>query len=318
MANLPKIDLNIYNKEISELLTDWEKYLKLQKNRSDNTIISYKNDVENFFCFMKNYNAENITTTSLASIDVKFIRGWLTKRHNDNYIASSNARALSSVKNFYKFLEKTKGIICHKIFSVKNPRKAKVLPKALSEDDAISSIKHIEEFGNLEWVELRNKALLILIYASGFRISEALSITKKHLNNLDFIKIIGKGNKERIVPWVDKARYFIEQYLSKLPYNIQDDDFLFVGRQGKPLQPAVFNRELIKLRRLYGLPEHLSAHSFRHSFASHLLENGADLRSIQELLGHRSLSTTQIYTKVTTKRLEDVYNYSHPISKESE
>lgn len=165
-------------------------------------------------------------------------------------------------------------------------------------------------------MELRNKALLILIYASGLRISEALSITKIHLQNLDFIKVVGEGNKERVIPWLPIVRSLIEEYLKLLPYDLNDQEPIFRGKQGKKLQPPVFNRELIKLRRFYGLPEYLTAHSFRHSFASHLLENGADLRSIQELLGHKSLSTTQSYTKTNIKHLEAVYNVSHPIKKE--
>lgn len=305
----------MYSNEISELLKKWEKYLTLQKNYSKNTVISYRHDLENFLGFMKEYNGENATIDSL-NIDIRFIRSWLSKRYQDNYIASSSSRALSSIKNFYKFLEKTSNIGCHKIFSIKNPKKAKVLPKALTQEDAITSIEHIEELGDLDWVSARNKALLVLIYAAGLRISEALSITKKHIKT-DFIKINGKGNKERVVPWIDKAKDLVEQYLVKVPYCIKEDDPIFIGKSGKALQPAVFNRELIKLRRLYGLPEYLSSHAFRHSFATHLLENGSDLRSIQELLGHKSLSTTQIYTKVNSRHLMDVYNNSHPISKEN-
>ena len=308
----------MYSNEIHELLISWGRYLKLQRNYSNHTVISYQHDLENFLDFMKNYSGSAPTISSIQEVDIRFIRSWLSKRHQANYIAASNARALSAIKNFYRFLEQTSGITCHKIFSVKNPKKAKTLPKALSQDDTTLSINHIEEFGNIESVESRNKALLVLLYASGLRISEALSITKKHLNNLTYIKIISKGNRERIVPWIDIAKNLIAQYLLKLPYEIQENDLIFRGKNGKPLQPAVFNRELIKLRRFYGLPEHLRSHSFRHSFATHLLENGSDLRSIQELLGHKSLSTTQIYTKVNSKHLEHVYNNSHPISKENE
>ncbi|CAF2948096.1 unnamed protein product [Rotaria sp. Silwood2] len=155
---------------------------------------------------------------------------------------------------------------------------------------------------------------IILQDTAGLRISEALSITKTHFQDLDFLKIIGKGKKERLIPWLPVSRILIEQYLNKLPYNINDTEPIFRGQLGKKLQPAVFNRELIKLRRIYGLPEHLSAHSFRHSFASHLLENGADMRSIQELLGHNSLSSTQRYTKISLQHLENVYNIAHPIT----
>lgn len=301
--------------EVLELIDKWQKYLKLQKNCSEHTIISYKNDLEHFLNFMTHYNSEIITITSIRQVDIRLVRSWLSKRQQDNYLTASNSRSLSAIKNFYKYLEKTANITCHAIFSVKNPRKAKILPKSLSQSDAQLSIEHIDDFANLEWVELRNKALLVLIYAAGLRISEALSITTSHLQNLDFIKITGKGRKERIIPWTPVARDLIEQYLSKLPYNIDEKDPIFRGKMGKKLQAPVFNRELIKLRRFYGLSEHLSAHSFRHSFATHLLENGAELRSIQELLGHKSLSTTQRYTKISLKHLENIYNNAHPISK---
>lgn len=299
---------------VIELVSNWLKYLKLQKNLAENTVISYKNDLENFLEFICHYNSETVMLYSLQQIDIRLMRSWLSKRKMDNFIAVSTARALSAVKNFYRFLEKTTNIKCHVIFSIKNPRKSKILPKALSQEDVTISIDHIDQFKQTTWIELRNKALLVLIYASGLRISEALSITKYHLQNLDFIKIIGKGNKERVVPWLQIARQLIEQYLRYLPYEIEENSPIFRGAQGKKLQPPVFNRDLIRLRRFYGLPEHLTAHAFRHSFATHLLENGADLRAIQELLGHQSLSTTQRYTKVTLKHLEKAYNNSHPIS----
>ncbi|MFY9590323.1 tyrosine recombinase XerC [Rickettsia endosymbiont of Halotydeus destructor] len=302
--------------QTKELIDKWQKYLKLQKNYSDHTITSYSNDLKHFLEFMNYYNSELVTVSSIEEADIRFIRSWLSKRHCDNFTASSIARGLSAVKNFYKFLEKTIQINSHIIFSVKSPRKSKLLPKALSQEEATISLEHINEFTNIEWLELRNKALLILIYASGLRISEALAITKTHLENLDFIKIRGKASKERVIPWLPVVRSLIEEYLKLLPYDLQPQEPIFRGKQGKKLQPPVFNRELIKLRRFYGLPEHLTAHSFRHSFASHLLENGADLRSIQELLGHKSLSTTQNYTKTSIKHLEAVYNATHPIKQE--
>lgn len=300
---------------IIELIDKWQKYLSLQKNYSNHTVVSYNNDLKHFLGFIYSYNSEIVTIDHIKATDVRLLRSWLAKRKCDNFVTSSVARGLSSIKNFYKFLGKTMQLNNHVIFSIRSPKKSKLLPKALSEEDVITSIDHIEEYGNIKWVELRNKAMLILIYASGLRISEALSITKLHLQNLEFIKILGKGNKERVIPWLPIARSLINEYLKLLPYELQDNEPIFIGKQGKKLQPPVFNRELIKLKRFYGLPEHLSAHSFRHSFASHLLENGADLRSIQELLGHKSLSTTQNYTKISIKHLESVYSNSHPIKK---
>jgi len=300
--------------EVLNLIKAWQEYLNLQKNYSNHTQEAYICDVQNFLSFASNYHGKTIETNDLVSIDKRLVRSWLAKCHIDGFALSSTARALSGIKNFYKFLEKNTEIKCHEIYSIKSPKKAKTLPKALSEEQLLTSITHIDEFGKKEWIEFRNKALLVLIYASGLRISEALSITKKQINNQDFIKILGKGKKERIVPWIDGAKNLVDKYLSVLPFNIDEDEKIFRGAQGKPLQAPVFNRELIRLRRYYGLPEHLSAHAFRHSFATHLLENGADLRSIQELLGHASLSTTQKYTKVNLKHLENIYAKAHPLS----
>jgi len=298
-----------------ELISKWQKYLSLQKNYSNHTMISYNNDLKHFFEFMNYYNSDIVTIDHIKNVDIRLVRSWLAKRKCDNFITSSIARGLSAIKNFYKFLEKTTQIHNHVVFSIKSPKKSKLLPKALSEEEVALSLDHIEEYGNVRWIELRNKALLVLIYASGLRISEALSITKLHLQNLEFIKIMGKGSKERIIPWLSTAKDLIAEYLQELPYELQVNEPIFRGKQGKKLQPPVFNRELIRLKRFYGLSEHLSAHSFRHSFASHLLENGADLRSIQELLGHKSLSTTQHYTKTSVKHLEAAYVTAHPIKK---
>ncbi|AAU04260.1 tyrosine recombinase XerC [Rickettsia typhi] len=300
---------------IQELIKQWQKYLILQRNYSNNTVIAYNNDLKHFLEFMNYYNSELVTINHIKTVDIRLIRSWLAKRKYENFTASSIARGLSTVKNFYKFLEKTILLNSHIIFSIKSPKKAKLLPKALSVDDVLISLEHIEGYGNVKWVELRNKALLVLIYAAGLRISEALSITKLHLQNLEFIKIIGKGSKERIIPWLPFARNLITKYLGILPYKLDENEPIFRGKHGKKLQPSVFNRELIKLKRVYGLPEYLTAHSFRHSFASHLLEYGADLRSIQELLGHKSLSTTQKYTQTSIKHLEAVYNTAYPIKK---
>ncbi|XVN40574.1 MAG: tyrosine recombinase XerC [Rickettsia endosymbiont of Argas persicus] len=301
--------------QIQELIDKWQKYLALQKNYSNHTLISYNNDLKHFFKFMNYYNSDIVTIDHIKNADIRLVRSWLAKRKCDNFVTSSVARGLSAVKNFYKFLEKTTQIHNHVVFSIKSPKKSKLLPKALSKEEIDISLSHIEEYGNIRWIELRNKALLILIYASGLRISEALSITKLHVQNQEFIKILGKGNKERIIPWLSIARDLVKEYLQALPYELQDDEPIFKGKQGKKLQPPVFNRELIKLKHFYGLSEHLSAHSFRHSFASHLLENGADLRSIQELLGHKSLSTTQSYTKTSIKHLETAYVTAHPIKR---
>ena len=303
------------NLELSKIINDWQTYLGIQRNYSVHTLQSYLNDFNHFLKFIEHYHSEIVTLNTIESIDIRFVRSWLSARLTENFSSVSNARALSSVKNFYKYLEKKHSINCHAIFIVQSPKKPKNLPKALTKQDTQIALHNIEMLGDEEWIHIRNKALLTLIYASGLRISEALSLTKKHLENHEFIKITGKGNKERVIPWINAVRELVIKYTYILPYNIQTHEPIFRGKRGAPLQRAVFNRELIHLRRMLGLPEHLSSHAFRHSFATHLLENGANLRSIQDLLGHQSLSTTQRYTKINKNYLESVYNKAHPNAK---
>ncbi|MFK7973572.1 MAG: tyrosine recombinase XerC [Rickettsiaceae bacterium] len=300
------------DKLVSMIILEWSDYLIKQKVYSEHTLLSYRSDLSNFLDFIYNYQSVCVTIETLKVVDIRLIRSWLSSRHQQTYSSSSNARALSSIKSFYRYLEKKYNVSCHAIYTVRTPKKAKLLPKALTKIETTEAIESIILLGDEEWIHFRNKALLTLIYSSGLRISEALSITKLHIQNHQFIKILGKGKRERVIPWLVEARLLIEKYLQFLPYIIEDCEPIFRGKRGGPLQRAVFNKELINLRRLLGLPEHLSSHAFRHSFATHLLENGANLRSIQELLGHQSLSTTQGYTKINQVHLESVYEKSHP------
>ena len=302
---------------LQKITIEWLEYLSKQRAYSKHTTDSYQNDLNHFLTFIGHYNSSNTSLNMIKSVDIRLIRSWLSARHLDDYHPASNARALSSIKNFYRFLEKKYDINCHAIYTVRSPKKPKTLPKALTKIETNNAIENIEMLGEEEWIHLRNKALLTLIYASGLRISEALSITRRHINNHEFIKILGKGNKERLIPWIEESRLLIEKYLSSMPFTIESNEPIFRGKFGRPLQRAVFNKELIHLRRILGLPEYLSSHAFRHSFATHLLENGADLRSIQDLLGHQSLSTTQRYTKINQLHLESVYDKAHPGSKEN-
>ncbi len=164
------------------------------------------------------------------------------------------------------------------------------------------------------WVLARDRALLILMYATGARISEALGITKEDILE-DSVRVLGKGNKERLIPLLPIVKNVFDSYLHYLPFIIKKNERIFIGEKGKPLQRAIIARRLLILRRLSGLPEHLSAHAFRHSFATHLLKNGADLRSIQELLGHKNLSSTQRYTNIDIAQLNNIYYSTHPLAK---
>jgi integrase/recombinase XerC len=291
-------------KQHEDLILKWIEYLRHERGYSSHTIISYHHDIESFIEFLQEYNAGPVSMDDIINTDLQILRSWLSKRKNSNFANSSSSRALSGVKSFYKFIHQVTGQTNHAVMNIKSPKKSKPLPKSLSFEEVMRAINDVYID---DWVGLRDKALLMLIYASGLRISESLSITQNHLKS-EYILIKGKGGKERMVPWIEAAKIAIREYLSKLPYALEDDDPIFRGEKGKILSTGVFSRQLIALRRSLGLPEHTSAHAFRHSFATHLLESGADLRSIQELLGHSDLSATQRYTKVNIEHLTKSYN----------
>ena len=302
---------------ISSILLEWISYLKFEKNVSENTIYSYKSDMASFFEFIGNHFGVEINISELQKITLKDIRSWMFWRKTNGYAHSSTSRSLAGIKNFFKFLYKYKNIDIKIIFSVKNPKKFHSIPKALDIQEAEFAIKNAGIFAAQEWIKLRNQALILLIYASGMRISEALSITKEQIIEVEktkTLRIIGKGNKERIIPILDIAIQNIKSYLKMMPISLEDKDMIFRGIRGGVLNRRDASRDLLKIRRILGLPEHLTPHAFRHSFATHLLENGADLRSIQELLGHSSISTTQAYTKVNANKLLTTYKKAHPIN----
>ncbi len=274
--------------------------------QSEHTYISYKNDIDSFLSFLDEYNGGQTDIDTIISVDIRCLRSYLASLKSKDYASSSIARKLATIKNFYKFLIRKKHNIDHSIFAIRSPKKLRTIPKALTLEQTSISIDSSSSEIDENWVVLRNKAIIILIYSAGLRISEALSITKNHLIS-DVIRIKGKGNKERIVPWLDISKNAIKEYLDELPYNLNQDEPIFLGKRGKVLKQNYFNTILIKMRRTYNLPEHITPHAFRHSFATHMLENGADLRVIQDLLGHASLSTTQIYTKTNIAHLKKAH-----------
>jgi len=285
---------------------NWLEYLSRQRKVAEHTLTSYRHDIKLLYEFLSDYNGNN-SEEIFFKADIRTIRSWLAHLKSKQYTATSVARMLASAKNFYRYLLREGYTIDQSIFVLKGPKLPKTLPRALSQEDTQIALNNIEELeANEEWIIARNRALLILIYASGLRISEALSLTRGQLNS-EVIRIIGKGGKERIVPWLESAKLAIGEYLNKVPYLITANDKIFLGAKGKQLQARIFNRVLLKLRRQCNLPEHLTPHAFRHSFATHLLEEGADLRIIQELLGHASLTTTQRYTKTNIAHLRAAY-----------
>lgn len=296
---------------INDLKKEWLDNLRHIVKYSKHTLVAYEQDLDNFILFLKNNNIV-VDIASFQESDLKQFRRWLIDRKMVDYNISSTARAISGIKSFYSFLEKFYEVKNEAIKHLKAPKLSRNLPKALSEEDIIMLIEKSDVFAKHDWLSLRDKALFILLYSTAIRISEAINITKESLKENDII-IYGKGSKERIVPLMPKVRNLIYDYLSMLPFELDANMPIFRGERGKTLQAGVVQSNLRKLRRTLGLPEHVTPHSFRHSCATHLLNNNGNLRSIQTLLGHENINTTQKYTHISHTHLLNSYQKFHPL-----
>ena len=294
---------------------NWINYLSNIKKLSHNSVISYKNDLSKFFIFFQDYIEKNVGLKEIEGIEISEFRSFLTYRRNSEISSNSIARNISALKSFFRFLIKNNKIKESSVFNLKSPKLKKSLPRPINVDLAIQVIKQAEEIEDEKWIGLRNKAILILLYGCGLRISEALSLNYDDVQNEDHILIKGKGEKERIVPMMPYIKKGIENYLEACPKEIISGEALFIGKRFSRLSPRIIQYALEKIRTALSLPETATPHALRHSFATHLLDSGGDLRTIQELLGHSSLSTTQKYTKVENSKLLDIYKKSHPLAK---
>lgn len=293
------------------LILEWKNFLTNEKGFSKHTASSYIIDLNYFLKFISEYHSYSCTIKTLESLSLQDFRAWLAYRKKNEFAFTSTNRAIASVKNFFKYLIRFHKFNNKSIFNLKTPKTPSSLPKALSEKQTFSALNSSEE-QNL-WITQRDKAILYLLYGCGLRISEALSLKKRDIAKNTII-ITGKGNKQRMVPIINSINEIIATYLNQCPYEIKNDDLIFIGKQGKPLNPGVFQRHIRNVRRNLNLPESTTPHAFRHSFATHILANGGDLKSIQDLLGHQNLSTTQKYTKIDSTHLLNVYNKAHPHS----
>ena len=273
----------------------------------------YFRDVKNFLEFLCEHFGEAVSLNTLKNLENKDFRACLSSRICNELSPRSNARALSSVKSFFNYLAERNLIDLNVINGISRPKLPSLLPKPIPESNLIKFLQLNKFFENDErWVTERDRALYILLYCTGLRINEALSI--KTIEVDEKIKILGKGKKDRVVLLLPIALDAIEKYISLCPHDLRNG-FLFVGVRGKKLQASYVDNRLEKLRLMYELPECTSAHAFRHSFATHLIKNGADLRSVQDLLGHESLASTQIYTDIDNDSLWEIYEKAHPLEK---
>lgn len=299
------------------VIKNWQAWLKDERRYSLHTLDAYSRDLKEFFDFLAEYKDREINLDDLKKVDVREFRSFLSSRASRHIEKSSIARELSTLKNFFKWLAAKKLLKNTAISVISSPRRAKVLPKALEIDDTFSVLDEALHFASKEWQGLRDAAIFTILYGCGLRISEALSLNFGDISSAsEFIRIKGKGNKERIVPLLPIIYQKIDAYLQACPYNFQSGEALFLGARGERLSPRIIQRQMEKIRKYLGLADTLTPHALRHSFATHLLAEGTDLRSIQELLGHSSLSTTQRYTDVQIETLQKEYRKAHPLENE--
>ncbi len=298
-------------------MNSWLSRLAGLHGASDKTIEAYRRDVSGFLGFLTKYKDGDIGKNSLAGISITDMRAWMAAERQRGISARSLARELSAVKSFYRWLAETENIDAAAVTSMRGPRSKPRLPRPISQSGAVDLIKMVDVQRAERWVSDRDTAVIILLYGCGLRISEALNLNRMAAPLPETMHIIGKGKKERLVPVLPVARQAVETYLESCPYDLPADGPLFIGVQGRRLGSRSVQLLMQNLRNQLGLPATATPHSLRHSFATHLLEAGGDLRTIQELLGHASLSTTQIYTGVDQERLMEVYQKSHPKGRHS-
>lgn len=293
--------MNKFEEDITEFLT----YLKIDKKYSLNTINAYKNDLEKYYKYMqsKKKNIDDITK--------KEIEGYLKYLNEEKLSMSTISHNISTIRSFYKFLAIDKNLKNNPIELIELPKLKKRIPKVLSEED-INNLLTIKCNNNFD---IRNKAMLELMYSTGVRVSELVNLTIYDIDlTEDIIKVFGKGSKERIVPLGDMALDSLKDYLKvrKEMLKKENNDYLFLNNHGKKLTRQGFFKIIKNLAKEKNIKTEFSPHTLRHSFASHLLKYGADLRSIQELLGHSDLATTQIYTHIENDTKKEIYHKSHP------
>lgn len=292
------------------LVARWSDHLLHDRRRSAHTTRAYVATAHRLIDFLGSYRGEAVEPSGLLDLATADLRAFLAERRRSGLGASSAARELSAVRAFLTYAADAQGRTAQ-LPRTKAPRRPRTLPRAVAADEAIALA---EDAGAAceGWVGARDLAILLLLYGAGLRVAEAMSLTGGIRPIGDTLRVTGKRSKTRIVPIMPAVREAIEDYVRQCPWPIERDGPLFLGARGGPLNADLVRRAVAAARRRLGLPDTLTPHALRHSFATHLLARGADLRTLQELLGHASLSSTQIYTAVDAARLLDVYRHAHP------
>jgi len=296
------------------LRKNWLAALAHERRASPHTLRAYGDDVARFIGFQTGHTGGAMTQKALAKLTPADIRAFITSRRQEGLGPGGVQRALAAVRSFYKFLAKEGVLENAAPRSIRTPRVRRSLPRPLSATDAARAIEQAGEH-NVEWLGARDAALLTLLYGAGLRISEALGLKRGDVPLGATLTVVGKGRKERSVPVLPLVASALDDYAAKIPFTGAPSSSLFLSRRGRPMSAREAQGLMQTLRGKLGLPEKATPHALRHSFATHILQGGGDLRSVQELLGHASLSTTQIYTAMDTAALLETYSRAHPRAK---
>ncbi len=312
----PKRELTSLTPKIAAEVESWLRYLGDERRMSPKTIEAYQRDVLQFLGFLAGHLGGAPSLKDFSALAPADVRAYMAARRSDGISSRSLMRALAGVRSFARFLERGGKGKVGALGAVRTPKIAKTLPRPLAVGAAKQMADPALAAGDErpQWIHVRDAAVLALLYGSGLRISEALGLRRSDLGNgtRETITVTGKGRKQRMVPVLPQVQQLIADYLVLCPHDPGEDGPLFVGARGGPLSPRVIQLVMARLRGALGLPETATPHALRHSFATHLLGRGGDLRSIQELLGHASLATTQLYTEVDAERLIAAYRAAHP------
>ena len=301
--------------DLRDALNSWSHYLQDERDLAEKTLESYLRDIRQFLGFVHRKLDKEINLADLADLQARDFRQFLAFRREKGTSDRSVARGLSALRMFFKFLERHYNFSNSELQLISSPKLAHSIPKPLPVEKALESLDATDLVRDVpQWINDRDVAVLLLLYGAGLRISEALNLLRAEapIEGVEILEITGKGNRERRVPILPIISDAIATYISSCPFELEANEPLFRGEKGKKLSPRIIQLLMARLRQALQLPETATPHALRHSFATHLLGTGADLRQIQELLGHASLSTTQIYTEVDRDQLLRIYDAAHP------
>lgn len=303
--------------KLQKAIAHWFEWMQSERRYSPETIERYQKDFVYFLSFLQDHTGGELNLKTLLGLEAADFRAFMASRHNAGMQRVSIARILSTIRSFYKFLAKKEYGQNAAITVIRSPKLPKTLPRAIAGAEAEALLDGSDILSDIPWIQKRNMAMFALMYGAGMRVGEVVGLNRNNAPVNDTTVITGKGNKQRVVPILPQIQKAVRDYIDHCPLPLAANDPLFIGQKGKRLQRTNIAGMVRQLRAAMGLPEHTTPHALRHSFATHLLNGGADLRSIQELLGHANLSTTQRYAQVEVEKMLDIHARAHPRGKKS-